>query len=226
MLALVDHAFFCYTDRHCIFLDLSRDRYLSVDRRSVENFATHLKEKTAFDENDQAVEAELKRRGLMASDLQNGKDFAPTIAISAITEVATVSDTGPAKPTLSQLRIFFISAMRSEYLLRRLPISEIVTRAKRVRRGNDVDRSESSAEHAAALMRVFRRLRPLFPTDSICLRDSFMAINFLAAFGVHPEWVFGVSGDPFGAHCWLQIGNAVLTEEAAAVRRFRPIMVI
>ena len=44
--------------------------------------------------------------------------------------------------------------------------------------------------------------------------------------GQNAAWVFGVRTWPFSAHCWLQIGDAVLDDDPERVSRYTPIMVL
>ena len=60
----------------------------------------------------------------------------------------------------------------------------------------------------------------------LCLFDSLALIHFLARFRVFPDWVFGVTADPFEAHCWVQTGGVVLNDTVERVSAFTPIMSI
>jgi hypothetical protein len=51
-------------------------------------------------------------------------------------------------------------------------------------------------------------------------------IEFLAAFGVLGSWVFGVQTLPFGAHCWVQLGDTVINDTVEHVRGYTPIMMV
>jgi hypothetical protein len=60
----------------------------------------------------------------------------------------------------------------------------------------------------------------------VCLFDSLALIHFLAQYGLYPDWVFGVSADPFEAHCWVQAGQVVLNDTVERVSAFTPILTI
>jgi hypothetical protein len=51
-------------------------------------------------------------------------------------------------------------------------------------------------------------------------------VNFLAGYGVFPQWVFGVKTDPFYAHCWVQQGSFVFNDTPDYIRGFSPILVV
>jgi hypothetical protein len=76
----------------------------------------------------------------------------------------------------------------------------------------------------ADLVRSFQVLRPIFPRRYLCLFDSLALVNFLAGYGIHPDWIFAVREDPFTAHCWVQQGGVVLNDEVEHISLYTPIM--
>lgn len=79
----------------------------------------------------------------------------------------------------------------------------------------------------ASLLEDFYWLRPfVFSGHQRCLFQSLTLLYFLGRFGWQPRWVFGVRQAPFGAHCWLQDGEAVLNDTLDRVALFTPIMVV
>ena len=77
------------------------------------------------------------------------------------------------------------------------------------------------------LVAAFIYLRPLLYTaHNACLLDSLTLTRFLAAYGVFPDWVFGVKTDPFCAHCWVQQGEYVFNDSPDHVGEFAPILVV
>lgn len=71
---------------------------------------------------------------------------------------------------------------------------------------------------------VWRRLAPWLPLDGVCLFRSGMLAAFLRALGHRPTWVFGVRTWPFQAHCWLQVDDVALDDEAERLCAFAPIL--
>lgn len=70
----------------------------------------------------------------------------------------------------------------------------------------------------------FEHLRPWLPLDGECLSRSYHLLLYLRARGHDPRWVFGVRTWPFRAHCWLQIGDAVLDDDVERLVAYHPIM--
>jgi len=79
-------------------------------------------------------------------------------------------------------------------------------------------------DRARSLVRVFARLRWYYPRPYLCLFDSLALLHFLARFDLFPDWVFGVSADPFEAHCSVQLGDVVLNDTVERVSALIPIM--
>lgn len=51
-------------------------------------------------------------------------------------------------------------------------------------------------------------------------------IIFLARRRLHASIVFGVTGDPFGAHCWVQTSDLVLSDTLGNATGHTPIRVV
>jgi hypothetical protein len=105
---------------------------------------------------------------------------------------------------------------------RRRPLSHIVGfiggRRSRLR-------ARAPAADVAALAARFRTASVWLPNSQKCLVRSFLLLCFLHRSGCDAQWVFGVRTWPFGAHCWLQSGDAVLDDAVEALRLYRPIRV-
>jgi hypothetical protein len=72
----------------------------------------------------------------------------------------------------------------------------------------------------------YHRARRLVPLAKNCLLDS-LALDFWLG-GANPgrHLVFGVTLEPFLAHCWLQSATAILNDNYDHVRRYTPILVV
>jgi hypothetical protein len=75
-------------------------------------------------------------------------------------------------------------------------------------------------------LRHYRAITPWLPIDGACLFRSHMLRAYLARLGHRTDWVFGVRTWPFRAHCWLQVEDVVLDDEAERVAAYSPILVI
>ena len=78
----------------------------------------------------------------------------------------------------------------------------------------------------AAVAAAFTRLLPWVPGQGACLYRAFVLLSMLRHAGQNAVWVFGVRTWPFSAHCWLQVGDAVLDDDPERVSRYTPIMAV
>jgi hypothetical protein len=164
--------------------------------------------------------------GILSAHPAHAKDASPT-AYSLPTE-AIPSDAPECSRTRSctHAAAFMASCARASRELRGQPFQLTVERV-RTRKSHDSARAGAlDFERARALVSVFDRLRWFYPRSYLCLFDSLALIHFLARFRVYPDWVFGVTADPFEAHCWVQSGSVVLNDTLERVSAFTPIMYI
>jgi hypothetical protein len=74
---------------------------------------------------------------------------------------------------------------------------------------------------------LFRQLRPfVFAAEGRCLLHALTLVNFLASYGLYPDWVIGVATQPWDAHSWVQWGNCLLDSNPEKVCKYTPIMVV
>jgi hypothetical protein len=116
--------------------------------------------------------------------------------------------------------------------LRALAIAALAARRGRDRAIPDLvdfGARPAEAEPSAKLLvdlTVYRRLTPWLPIDGLCLFRSHMLLRYLNALGHGARWVFGVRTWPFRAHCWLQVGDVALDDEAERLSAYAPIMAV
>jgi len=99
------------------------------------------------------------------------------------------------------------------------PLREVVARARAQAKTTDFD-----LKLLQLALLQFRTMRYLFPRSYLCLFDALALLHFLSSYNIRPTWVFGVSSEPFQAHCWLQLGEVVLNDTLERTRAFTPIM--
>lgn len=91
-----------------------------------------------------------------------------------------------------------------------------------------VPRGERAGAAGAGLLAdldAFRTLSPWLPFDGVCLYRSGLLRRYLVSLGHQVDWVFGVRTWPFAAHCWLQVDDLALDDEAERLIAYHPIMV-
>jgi hypothetical protein len=58
-----------------------------------------------------------------------------------------------------------------------------------------------------------------------CLATSLSLASWLIALNVRPDLILGVKLNPFQAHCWVEVGGAVVGDEPEQVQPFTPIWI-
>jgi len=72
----------------------------------------------------------------------------------------------------------------------------------------------------------YHRARRLLPLAKNCLLDSLAIDLWLGGSDPGRRLVFGVTLEPFLAHCWLQSPTMILNDNYDHVRRYTPILVV
>lgn len=238
---LSPHVHVCVAGKQVVLLDLERDKYLSMASASpigrwVRGWpapaadATTPKEDSpgpAGSDAENRLLAKMIEQGLLVKDASIGKEASPVIAEPP--EYAMVEYDLNSRPstTLEHLWRVCTAYTSAKWALRRRPIKEVVEAALLRKQEASSQAGSLDADKVRPLVTAFVYLRPLFFTSKdACLLDSLTLVNFLAGYGVFPQWVFGVKTDPFYAHCWVQQGGLVFNDTPDYVRGFSPILVV
>jgi hypothetical protein len=240
---LSPHAFVCEADGHAVFLDLKKDKYTAVtpeDLRALRgeirgwpgdqpapsdwHFATSRRFRASG--KDSEVIKMLADEGLLTTDACVGKEaLPPRIELPARTLRTRLSP----RPQISIQDVgnFVRSWAVASLMLRVLPLHRIVERVRHRKEREEANAPELDLKVAHRLTAIHQILQPAFySANDACLRNSLTLLEFLAKYGLYPEWVFGVRLQPFLAHSWVQQGAVVFTDPTEYVVRFTPIMTV
>ncbi|WP_374276057.1 lasso peptide biosynthesis B2 protein [Brevundimonas sp.] len=77
-----------------------------------------------------------------------------------------------------------------------------------------------------AAVAVFALALPFIKGQGACLWRCAVLDDVIDRAGGYADWVFGVRLWPFSAHCWLQIGDAVLDDDPDRISLYSPILAI
>lgn len=225
---LADTAYVCLADDRLVFSDIRHDRYQCLDRRNTQRALRLFTDFPCADivqhpntdlEQTELIIRSLTNAGLLSKGESTDKEFAP-VQISTPTENLR-SEGIIATPRSGHCVSFLRAAIAASTKFRLQPLQRIVRNVEKRKRGGT---SSENHDSLRTLTAVFHRLRPFYVREYLCRFDSLALIEFLAHYRQFPEWVFGVTGEPFTAHCWVQDGNCVLNDTVDFVRRFTPIM--
>ena len=115
--------------------------------------------------------------------------------------------------------------LRTTHALKRRTLLEIVEeRARTARLPSAPQRNcdQRMCEIATASRKVALVLR----ATNRCLVRALAVHQMCQAHGLRPKLLFGVRMDPFGAHAWVQAGDAVIVGDYEQVRLYTPILAV
>ena len=232
---MAPEVFACITGRQCMFLDLRQDRYLSVQRTVMDSLAPHIHgwqlppasppRSAAHHGEIMQLAADLIAAGILQpyrvrTHTRTSPSCPAAQDFTSLTSQGIESDTHPARFRIIAALIY------ADHLLRHVALWRIVQRMSAMASTVRNRPRSDSVMTANALTNSFRRSRPWYPRNYLCLFDSLALMLFLLRSGIHAQWVFGVREDPFGAHCWIQCGPVVLNEYLDRTCLYTPIMVV
>jgi hypothetical protein len=234
---LSPHVHVCVAGKQVVLLDLQSDKYLSLAYEHpighwVQGWpgrlATAARE-TSSSEPAEGVPngllAKMISRGLIVKDPAKGKEAAPAVTQEPRATLVEYDLTARPHTTFAQFLRLFSAHMAARWSLKQRPIKDVVEAA--CHRKSHAPWPPLSIRVVRPIVASFLHLRPwLYTSRDACLLDSLTLVNFLAGYGVFPQWVFGVKTDPFFAHCWVQQADVVFNDTADHVRGFSPILVV
>ena len=229
--ALAHHVFICVHDEHVVFLDVHKDRYFALEAARTAGLGSLVPDWPVSvsqpDAGLPSVIALLLKKGILVAKVECGKAASPISAEKPRGNL-TAEDVDQA-PRIGPAMVcrFIAAATRAALLLKYRTFGHVIDRvAGRLARATSAGRVPDIAR-TEGLVSAFATLRPFFFTaKDACLFDALALSEFLASYAVYPRWVFGVQARPFGAHCWLQLGDIVLNDTAEHVKHYSIIMVV
>lgn len=207
---------FCRIDDHLIFLDTQNDRYFRLPMRLERPFLAY-----AAGNEDTDV-GELIRRSILVqtSDLQ---DRMAAVKVECVSRSA-LEQARPVKLHLSALVDTSIATCSIRRQLKTRPLHEVLDSIATLKPNEHS--GPTTEQWLIEASTEFRLARSYIPAETRCLLDSLAMVRFLARRKLHASIVFGVTSDPFSAHCWVQAGDLVLNDTVGHAKAHTPIRVI
>lgn len=223
---LSPHAFACDADGQILFLDLRRDRYLSLEPADTDAFLAYLAQPAAPNGTlaDQVLRLseQLKAEGLDADETPFSA-WPP--AARPFTDITGYPPDRRLKLRLGDMARFFAAAVSASVRLKFLSLERVVLGARARQAALAGREAQTTASQVHDLVEIHRTLQPLiFTAKNHCLFDSLALHTFLTGYGVPVRWVFGVKRHPFLAHCWIQFDGVVCNDSLEHICLFHPIM--
>jgi hypothetical protein len=236
------HVHVCVTGDGSVILDVNRDKYLGLGREETEILAGAV-----------AGWPTLRWTPSLSFDKEEVRQAVPQACESLVDDgvLVRISEGGVARPvailgdmrgewisvgdelevhgrlTLRSVMSFVAAFVWARWSLALRPFSAVVNEIKACKREAVRKDAAWHPNAVAALVDVFGRLRPfVFAPEEHCLLHAAALMKFLCGYGLGPDWVIGVTTQPWAAHSWVQWGNFLLDTNPEKVCAFTPIMVV
>lgn len=201
---------FCRFDGEYVLLDLPADRYFLVEGEIAQAFNRFLERSS-----NAADRAALREQNLVCPTRTSGST---SIAMPPTATASLIDRPFPSAPLLDTLWAIR-HQWRARTDLRRQSIAEIACQLGEPTRKSSTNNAQSACLRTAA---AFQRTRRYVSATDQCLARGIGLRRMLAGKGCDARLVFGVTL-PFAAHCWVQIGETVLTDPLDVVLHYKPI---
>jgi len=213
-LSLATDVYAVMIDDDAVFLDVGADAYFCLP-----NIAAHLTlTGRLLATDDEGLALDLMESGL-ASEEKAGEaglsTTSPTLSARAVMEEFPVHE----RPrSILHCWISLIGACVFSHHYKTKPLKYRLPPSSR-------KLASPATISLLADINFFRRVVPWLPVDGECLYRSGLLRRYLIALGHEVDWIFGVTTWPFNAHCWLQVGDMALDDEADRLVAYHHIMV-
>lgn len=217
----------CDVNGHMIFLDMAQDRYFRLTGRlevAMRRFLEH--ERISYTLLEHLVTAGI----LVEAPAQEAR--AAIANIPRLTRSAIEQPPASAGYRLRPAIVFEVMAIiwltHCQLKTRALATNLAVANVYRDRKAGALGAATSAVREGDLLQAnwQFARARRYVPIEPICLLDSLALLRFLSRRGLSANIVFGVTSEPFAAHCWVQAGDMALNETLSDARAHTPIRMI
>ncbi len=237
---LARHVHLCICGRHAVLMDLRRDKYVAV--APVHLLADWVRgwpgtgapvpscgdipgDGRAGASRARSLISQMLEQGMLVREGGQGRSAAPPVVASPQRTLLEFDFEERMAAGPAQAARLALAWMRARAALALRPMSAIIGSAQARKARVPPERCAADPARERALVKTFVHLRPLFYTvRRACLLDSLTLVNFLAGYGVYPEWVFGVRTAPFDAHCWVQRGEVLFNDLPDRIRQYSPIL--
>jgi len=213
---LLPHATLCVASGRLILLDVRQDRYSLLPTALADPMRRWLSEDALS-----PLPAPLLRLFQAGGVVRAGDP--PTVHTQEYIRIPqTLAAPPPCLPTSAWRSASRVGAAvgRTWLELRLRPLEAILNRVTQ-RRIRGAPAGTDRLVKQSALYDAARRYSPFARS---CLLDSLALDAWLAGGDCGRRLVFGVTAEPFGAHCWLQTPHAILNDSYERVSRYTPIL--
>jgi hypothetical protein len=235
------HVYVCVTSDGSVILDLKRNKYYGLGRGDTELLAAAVPGwppppwQCVFEAGElrNAESARLcqslLKDGLLTRNAPDANAAARDVRIDMKAEFISVGDEFEVRGrvTLQHVVSFALAYVSARYALGWGSFMSAVVAVRRKKQHGASEARSCDILQLAALVDVFRRLRcHVFAAEGRCLLHALTLVKFLNRCDFYPDWVIGVTTQPWSAHSWVQWRSFLLDTNPEKVCHYMPIMVV
>ena len=219
-LRLRNNLHWCECAGRAVFLDLEQDRYFCLSRAANDGFL-ELASGAAPAQDAENLHS-LVARGLLFEAQSNSRLQLPPM-IEAPTKDYLNADA--ARTPKTDVLWALARELRIAWLLKTRTLDRTLKHIRESRLGPK-PRAADERRLLAPIIAAFETVALITSTHNRCLVRALTVYAACRSIGINPMLVFGVTGNPFAAHCWVQLKEAVLVGGFEQARLYTPILVI
>lgn len=216
-LRLRDGVSWCLCAGRAVFLDLNHDRFFCLPPERDAAFQRWVLEEERF---AVGMLEPLCQCGLLVPDEEVGQPAAPARLVEATRDLADAPGNVAA---LRDIAGAVFAQHQATRLLRRMSLQAILAKSAPAPRNRPKGEAGARAQRLAA---AFATAGMIVRSADRCLPRAIAMREQCHRAGLRPLLAFGVRRDPFAAHCWVQLDDAILIGDLEQVRLFTPILVV
>lgn len=198
-----------------IFLDINLDRYFALAPRAAEALR---RMQNSDQVNSDDVDL-LKSFGILKR-VQNGPSIEPVSALPSIRN--SYFD----EPRRSSLRYIIIAASDQFWAFLAIRCSGLPAALAALRKRAQRIHPRKHPLDLSRLIGSYRFIDLFLSAENRCLVRSLALARSLTGHGIEFTLAIGVRTGPFGAHCWVQIGDKSLSDHRDKSREYSPVLVL
>lgn len=218
--ALRAHLAYAIVSRWTVFLDITADRYVCLGSGTGRALAKIASAENLAPPEQEALQPLLDAGFLRTDALQTAVRRPPSIAFRS-----SLAGVMSAPFTRREMLAALYQMARQRYAAKTSSLHEMID-GFATRKALCRTRKDDEHQRAIRSATAFDRMSLLLGAHDRCLARSFALARHLTARDVACDLVFGVSMDPFAAHCWIQHDGVILNDHLDHVQTFTPILVL
>jgi hypothetical protein len=216
---LRDGLHWCDCGGRAVFLDTKADRYFCLSQTANEAFLRLAADKARPGDAERLQP--LVARGMLVDGPAGGRiRRAPVLERPTCDILQSQIARAPLRPLMKALACEAAAAWALRSRRFDAVIDAIRTSGRPEMEEQPTQRTLQRIAAASAAVSLLTR------SHDRCLVRALAAHRLCIKSGINANLVFGVIGHPFSAHCWVQVGSAVLVGGHEQARLYTPILVI